>query len=77
MDNKKLHMRRCHMCGDVTHSEEFPITQCLHCGKAMAPFFYFDDEHKVVWTDFQLRPPRLEGEYHPILGLTVSWEGGS
>lgn len=68
------HYRRCHHCGYLCAQKEAPVDRCAECGKSLAPFFYFDDRFTTVMADGSLRPPRLEGEYNPIQGLTVYWE---
>lgn len=70
----KLHWRRCHVCGGVNWSSSEEVHRCEHCGKSLAPFFYFSEASAPVFSDFQLRPPLLKGEYQPIWGLTALWE---
>ena len=69
-----IHLRKCHVCGTVNEQSEQPIKKCSQCNKSLAPFFYFDDETKVVLSDMHLRPPLVDGEFSPIHGLTVYWE---
>ena len=68
------HYRRCHHCGYLNVKKDVPSTHCSDCHKSLAPFYYFDDRFTIVNGDATLRPPRLEGEYNPIQGLTVYWE---
>lgn len=68
------HIRRCHMCDQVTIQTEDPVSQCHHCGKFFSPFFYFDEKLNPVLTDFTLRPPPLPGQYAPIQGLSALWD---
>lgn len=70
------HLRRCHVCGEVTESLLKPVSRCEHCGKPMAPFFYFDERGAVVLADGILRPPDLPNQYRAIQGLTAYWEEG-
>lgn len=43
MSRKQRNFRRCHVCGATNESEnEEKIVKCHGCGKAFAPFFYFD-----------------------------------
>lgn len=73
-DKKRLHIRRCHICGEVTEQEEALVVHCLHCGKSMAPFFYFDDFKVRVFADTELRPePPDGGDRVPVRGLTAHW----
>lgn len=71
---EQTHFRTCHVCGKTSHQEKDPIQKCQHCGKSLAPFFYFDDKYKVILSDTHKRPPVVKGEYLPIHGLTVYWE---
>ena len=71
---ENVHIRKCHVCGSVTEQKDEPIKKCSHCEKSLAPFFYFDDDSKVILSDMHLRPPLMEGEFSPIHGLTVVWD---
>ena len=74
------HIRRCHICGSVTESEDSAIHRCQHCGKHLAPFYYFDESkleglqengpHLSVWKQAALAP----GTYQPIWGLSTYWQ---
>jgi hypothetical protein len=68
------HYRRCHICGHLNVQHAEPVLRCGQCTKNLAPFYYFDERFTVVPAEGMLRPPRLEGEYSPIQGLTVYWE---
>lgn len=68
------HYRRCHVCGHLNVQASQPVIKCFECGRTLAPFFYFDDRFSSVPAEGTLRPPRLEGEYNPIQGLTAYWE---
>ncbi|MEO0335085.1 MAG: hypothetical protein AAF202_01735 [Pseudomonadota bacterium] len=70
----QTHYRKCHVCGSVNEQEKEPVQKCHHCGKSLAPFFYFDDKYKVILSDMHRRPPVIIGEYLPIHGLTAYWE---
>lgn len=69
----RVHLRRCHVCGQVTESIGAPVTSCGSCGKAMAPFFYFDDLKTEPMADNGCQPPRLPGADSPVRGLTATW----
>lgn len=70
------HIRRCHVCGAVNESENAAIHKCSHCGKHLAPFYYFDESklegleeaapHLSVWKKAQ--------NFNPIWGLSTYWE---
>ncbi len=69
------HVRRCHVCGTVNETEGASIHKCAHCGKHLAPFYYFDES--------QLEGISAEGEflstikhskeYFPLWGLSTYW----
>jgi len=72
--DKPVFFRRCHMCGETNHKEGDRIERCEHCGKSLAPFYYFDERLVSTLGDKSLRAIPLEGEYSPIQGLTAYWE---
>ena len=76
-EEKALHVRRCHICGGITECEEALVSHCEHCGKPMAPFYFFDDREVQAWTDNDLRPPGFNSERIPVRGLTAYWAGGT
>lgn len=75
-----FHIRRCHVCGSVTESQEAAIHCCSHCGKHLAPFYYFDESkleglqevgpYLSVWKNTSMPP----GTYQPIWGLSTYWQ---
>jgi hypothetical protein len=75
-----FHIRRCHVCGAVTEQADSAIHKCQHCGKHLAPFYYFDESKLEgigelgpflsVWKQAQLLP----GAYNPIWGLSTYWQ---
>lgn len=78
------HIRRCHVCGEVNESEGSAVHKCGHCGKHLAPFYYFDESKLEGLTDQgpylsvwkQSKPPKgPSGEtFNPIWGLSTYWE---
>jgi len=64
--------RRCHVCGQISQSEE-QLSRCRHCKKAFAPFYYYDDFHKPVFSEGLERPPVMKDEWPAIQGLTAYW----
>ena len=70
----KVHIRRCHLCHELSESHNKPVQHCHHCGKALAPFFYFNEEQITVLSEDGLRPPLIEGEYAPVYGLVACWD---
>lgn len=73
MDRHPVHIRRCHICGGVTESKLDRVSHCQHCGKSLAPFYYFDDTKLMVSSD-KIESQIVVGEYRPVYGLTVFWE---
>lgn len=72
MNDKKLHVRKCHSCGHINeHGNN--VDRCQSCGRAFAPFFYFSEEHASVYADNEVRPPEAPGEMRPIRGLSAVW----
>jgi len=71
----RLHIRRCHLCNGVTECEDNVVDRCLHCGKHMAPFYFFNEMEVTPLSDFDLRmPPCLKaGERIPVRGFTAYW----
>jgi len=75
--SKNLHVRRCHVCGNVSESSD-DIIKCLHCKKSLLPFYYFDKRKISEYSDNQARPENkkdrdIETGYGPIRGLTAYW----
>ena len=71
---KEVHIRRCHVCGEVCESCE-DILKCTSCRKSLLPFYYFDKRKIAEYTDNEARPETElhESGYGPIRGLTVFW----
>lgn len=71
----RLHFRRCHLCEGVTESEGAPVKSCGHCGKPMAPFYFFNEAEVVPLSEYELRPAEecRMGERTPIRGFTAYW----
>lgn len=78
---QKIHYRVCHHCGEVNEGHDCLVTECHACGKALAPFYYFDEsramglkpaERSVYEEKMISRLPR--SQYPPVFGLTAYWE---
>lgn len=75
-----FHIRRCHVCGHTTELEGSAVHKCAHCGKHLAPFYYFDESkleglqekgpYLSTWKDSLLAP----GTFNPIWGLSTYWQ---
>lgn len=76
-----FHIRRCHVCGEVNECEASSVHKCSHCGKHLAPFYYFDESklegllesgpYLSTWKNPQDLPA---GNYNPIWGLSTYWQ---
>ena len=86
--NNKIHIRRCHICGNVNEKKKVFVKKCNACGKVLAPFMFFDDKFdfdpakKQDTSKIDLDSPRhktgslyehLKSQYPPLWGLTVYW----
>jgi hypothetical protein len=69
----RTHIRRCHICDKVTEESGATVEACVHCGKPMAPFFFFDEIAVEPETDEGVRLPPLPGQRSPVRGLTAFW----
>lgn len=71
----RLHIRRCHLCSVVTEREGEVVDRCGNCGKAMAPFYFFNELEVSPLSDFDLRMPLClkAGERIPVRGFTAFW----
>ena len=65
--------RRCHVCGNTCEAPR-QVRKCETCGKAFAPFYYFDDHNTPVQNEGNLRSNESEGHWRPIQGLTAYWQ---
>ncbi len=72
MENLSIYFRRCHICETVIVQNK-KIERCQHCQKFLAPFYYFDDQQSVIFSEDQLRPKVKEGQVKSLIGLTVYW----
>ncbi len=86
--DKKLYIRRCHICGSVTEKDSGCVKKCESCGKALAPFMFFDEKNdfdpifKIEAKTIDLEDLRLKSgslyehmktQYPPLRGITVYW----
>ena len=62
-----VHIRRCHICGGITESDGQVVAKCDHCGKAMAPFYFFNEGLEVPASALVLRSLL----YGVVMSLTV------
>ncbi|MFN3455557.1 MAG: hypothetical protein ACK41T_11410 [Pseudobdellovibrio sp.] len=86
-DESTTHFRRCHICGVCNEKQEELVSYCEGCGKALAPFVFFD-EKELSGISIDRCPSELTSEmyeylkmtrastqtiYPPIWGLAVYW----
>lgn len=71
----RLHFRRCHLCSGVSENEEIPVEKCQHCGKPMAPFYFFNDLEVIPVSEAEIRldQPLKSGQRVPVRGFTAFW----
>lgn len=75
-DSVVHHIRRCHVCGGVSEASSKAIHQCAHCGKHLAPFYYFDESSLDGLSDvgFHLSLLKKSEGYNPLWGLSTYWQ---
>jgi hypothetical protein len=67
------HIRRCHICSKVTEKEYEIVKSCEHCGKVMAPFYFFNEQEVDPISDCEGEPIWRLGERKPVRGFTAFW----
>lgn len=81
MQGPKIHIRRCHICGELTERKGQLVSECAHCGKHLAPFYFYNERLAMnlitqAEADQEYRSPALPlREYPAIWGLTAYWDG--
>ena len=79
MSQSGSYLRRCHVCGATMEKESHSIGQCVHCGKHLAPFYYFDEQQIIGFGD-GVEESFREGDssttYLPLIGFGLYWEVG-
>ena len=66
------HFRRCHVCGATSENKEF-VDRCADCGKVFAPYYYIDELRSPTWSADLEKPPLVDGEFAPLLGVSTHW----
>jgi hypothetical protein len=81
--SQKIHFRACHQCGGLNEAPDSLVTDCQHCGKHLAPFYYFDESRAMGLVpterssfEEKMRSVLPHKEYPPVYGLTAYWETG-
>lgn len=78
---EKIHIRRCHVCGETIEAAGCLVEKCGHCGKHLATFYYFNEKlaMNLMSRDEAGRQDQSSAlplrVYPPINGLTVYWDG--
>lgn len=76
----KVHVRRCHVCGEVNEAKGELVHDCGHCGKHLAPFYYFNEKRAMNLisqeeADKEYKSSALPLKDYPLLwGLSVYWD---
>jgi hypothetical protein len=78
MSQRGHYLRRCHVCGATIEKESQSMGCCAHCGKNIAPFYYFDERQIIGFGDVIGETVR-EGDstdhtYRPLIGIGLYWE---
>lgn len=76
----KVHVRRCHVCGEISEAQGRLVSACQNCGKHLAPFYYFNELQAMNLisaeeADKEYKSSALpHREYPPLWGLSVYWD---
>ncbi len=79
MNQSGCFLRRCHVCGATIENSSRSMGACAHCGKHIAPFYYFDERQIIGFGDITGVSYRLgesNSTYIPLVGIGLYWEGG-
>lgn len=78
----KVHVRRCHVCGETAEGVDALVDRCRACGKHLASYYYFDEKLAMnLITEQQAREQYRSSalplkEYPPLMGISVYWDAG-
>ena len=78
--SEKMHVRRCHVCGEVCEAEGALVKDCAQCGKHLASFYYFNEKQAMKLisqeeADKEYKSSALPlKDYPPLWGLAVYWD---
>jgi hypothetical protein len=82
IEEKVIHVRRCHLCGAVNEIEAALVSKCADCGKHFAPFLFFN-ERAALGLEVEAPPERepeigqwhdvMKAKYPPLWGIAVYW----
>ncbi len=77
MSQSGCFLRRCHVCGATMEKEGRDGGECQHCGKHLAPFYYFDERQIIGFGDrvgISYRLGESKETYVPLIGFGLFWE---
>lgn len=78
--SEKVHVRRCHVCGEINEAQGGLVDRCDHCGKHLAPLYYFNEKRAMNLisqeeADKEYKSSALPlRDYPPLWGLSVYWD---
>ena len=76
----KVHVRRCHICGECNEVEGSLVKECSLCGKQLPSFFYFDESVAMGLKSPEDAAKEYKSsalplrEYPPLTGISVYWD---
>ncbi len=76
----KVHIRRCHVCGECNEAENQLVKECANCGKQLPAFFYFDESVAMGLKTPEAAAKEYKSsalplrEYPPLTGISVYWD---
>ena len=76
----KVHIRRCHVCGECNEAENDLVKECSYCGKHLPTFFYFDEGVAMGLKSLDDAAKEYKSsalplrEYPPLTGISVYWD---
>ena len=77
----KTHLRRCHLCGEISECAGQLVSHCSQCGKHLPAYYYFDELvamgiKTLEESESEYRSSALPlKEYPPLTGISVYWDG--
>ena len=78
--DSKVHVRRCHICGEMNEAKGALVDKCPHCGKHLAPFYYYNEllamqlmSREEADREYKSSVLPLR-DYPPLKGLVVYWD---
>ena len=77
-NKKRLHIRRCHVCGSVNECKGHLVERCQACNKALMPFLFCESTYeeqaiemsKIVYSE---EKSDIKVIYPPLVGIALYW----